>query len=262
MSPSPPEPSQEIIAGWRAEQERLRSRLVTHNVQDWQRSQQLDGLNYVGGVDLSFMVGDDVNACAAYVVCSVDDDLEVVYEDLQMVKLTAPYVPGYLAFRETKPLLQLIERQQQREAEVTPQVVLVDGNGVLHPHRFGLACHLGVKADTPTIGVAKNLFQMNDEGLMRDSEHKKKIQELSKVGDSFELSMSSDGSVLGAAVKSSADSSKPVFVSVGHQIDLKTALGVVLRCSRYRVPEPIRQADIRSREYLRKHFPPTTGQET
>ena len=101
-----------------------------------------------------------------------------------MVELTAPYVPGYLAFREAEPLVQLINSQRENKPELTPQVreinlnlnlvffylatliskkvILVDGNGVLHPSRFGLACHIGVMADIPTVGVAKNLFQVSN----------------------------------------------------------------------------------------------------
>ncbi len=92
---------------------------------------------------------------------SSDGRTRVEYEEMRMVELTAPYVPGYLAFREADLLVELVERQKSVMPEVTPQVILIDGNGILHPHRFGLASHMGVLLDMPTVGVAKNLFQVH-----------------------------------------------------------------------------------------------------
>ncbi|KAJ1971513.1 hypothetical protein H4R34_005720, partial [Dimargaris verticillata] len=73
-----------------------------------------------------------------------------------------PYVAGYLAAREAPILAQMIQELRQEQPELVPQVIMVDGNGVLHPRRFGLASHLGVVADIPTIGVAKNFLQIDD----------------------------------------------------------------------------------------------------
>jgi deoxyinosine 3'endonuclease (endonuclease V) len=76
----------------------------------------------------------------------------MVYQDYKMVKLTQPYIAGFLAFREVDHLLELLAHQRSTRPEVTPQVVFVDGNGVLHPKGFGLASHLGVLAATVTVG--------------------------------------------------------------------------------------------------------------
>lgn len=76
-------------------------------------------------MDLSFIIGDDVNACAGYVVCEINGytgGCRVIYEDMEMIELMAPYVPGYLAFREAGPLFRVIERQRRERPEVTPQV--------------------------------------------------------------------------------------------------------------------------------------------
>ena len=237
---------------WDSERASLSSKQILQGTEPWQRD-GLPSLSLIGGVDISFIKGDDVNACAGYVVCSLSESgaVDVVYSDARMVRLTAPYVPGYLAFREAEPLVQLINSQRESRPGLTPQVILVDGNGILHPSRFGLACHIGVLADLPTVGVAKNLFQMEDLGLKRDGGHKQQIEELHSRGDSFDLRTDSN-EVLGVALRSSEDATKPVFVSVGHRMDLKTATAVVLACSKYRIPEPTRQADMRTREYLRK----------
>ncbi|XP_066560404.1 endonuclease V [Amia ocellicauda] len=244
-------PAEELLQRWESEQALLRPRLVEEDTEAWQRAEGFAGLRRVGGVDLSFIKGDDVNACAQLVVLSYPE-LEVLYEDNEMVQLTAPYVAGFLAFRETPFLVEAIRRLESRDPSLLPQVIFVDGNGLLHYREFGLACHLGVLTGLPCIGVAKNLLQV--EGVENSPEHKVQIRELQAGGDSLPLETRA-GRVLGRALRSSDKSTKPVYVSVGHRISLDTAVRLTHACCRYRVPEPIRQADVRSREYLRKHFP-------
>uniref|UniRef100_A0A3B3BIT2 Endonuclease V n=2 Tax=Oryzias melastigma TaxID=30732 RepID=A0A3B3BIT2_ORYME len=240
------------VKQWESEQERLKRLLLEEDTDDWQRSPDFSGLERVGGVDLSFIKGDDMNACAQLVVLSYPDLKKVLYGDSQMVTLTAPYVAGFLAFRETPFLLQALQRLQESQPELTPQVVFVDGNGLFHYREFGLACHLGVLSGLPCVGVAKNLLQV--QGVHKNEEHQSRIAALHKGGDSFPLTAAS-GKVLGKALRSCDKSSKPVYVSVGHKISLDTAVRLTQACCLFRVPEPIRQADCLSREYLRKHFP-------
>uniref|UniRef100_A0A8D0L900 Endonuclease V n=1 Tax=Sphenodon punctatus TaxID=8508 RepID=A0A8D0L900_SPHPU len=87
-----------------------------------------------------------------------------------VVTVSAPYVAGFLAFREVPFLVEAAQRLQAQEPELTPQVLLVDGNGVLHHRGFGIACHLGVLTGLPCVGVAKNLLQVD--GLAYDDLHK------------------------------------------------------------------------------------------
>ncbi|XP_048653492.1 endonuclease V isoform X8 [Marmota marmota marmota] len=134
-----------------------------------------------------------------------------------MVSLTAPYMAGFLAFREVPFLVDLVQQLQEKEPGLMPQVLLVDGNGVLH-HRgcvayccptplpqftllcplpgFGVACHLGVLTELPCIGVAKKLLQVD--GLENNALHKEKIRLLQAGGDTFPL-MGGSGTVLGMA---------------------------------------------------------------
>ncbi|XP_035890131.1 endonuclease V isoform X4 [Phyllostomus discolor] len=129
------------------------------------------------------------------------------------------------------------------------EVLLVDGNGVLHPRGFGVACHLGVLADLPCVGVAKQLLQVD--GLENDALHRSKVRLLRAGGDSFPLTGDS-GAVLGAALRSHEGSTKPLYVSVGHRVSLEVAVRLTHSCCRFRVPEPVRQADIRSRDHIRR----------
>ncbi|CAN9510783.1 unnamed protein product [Ophioblennius macclurei] len=242
----------ELLAHWESEQARLRRDLVLQDCENWQKDPDFVGLTRVGGVDLSFVKGDHVTACAQLVVLSYPH-LELLYEDSQLVSLTAPYVAGFLGFREAPFLLDALQRLEERQPRLLPQVVFVDGNGLFHYREFGLACHLGVLAGLPCVGVAKNLLQV--EGVQKGKEHQSQIAALQRGGDSFPLTATS-GKVLGKALRSSDGSSKPVYVSVGHMISLDTAVRLTHKCCRHRVPEPIRQADIRSRQYLRTHFLP------
>ncbi|XP_068769776.1 endonuclease V isoform X2 [Struthio camelus] len=155
-----------------------------------------------------------------------------------MVAVTAPYIAGFLAFREVPFLVEAIQRLQQKEPRLKPQVLLVDGNGLLHHRGFGVACHLGVLTDLPCIGVAKNLLQVD--GLARDELHREQIRSLQTEGDAFPLTGTS-GKVLGMVLRSYNNSSKPLYISVGHRVCLETAVHLVKSCCRYRIPEPIRQ---------------------
>ncbi|XP_068607396.1 endonuclease V-like [Brachionichthys hirsutus] len=244
-------PVRDLVTQWKREQARLRQQVVEEDTEEWQRRPDFSGLERVGGVDLSFIKGDDVNACSQLVVLSYPD-LEVLYEDSQMVALAAPYITGFLAFRECSFLLDALQRLERNQPELLPQVLFVDGNGVFHHREFGIACHLGVLSGLPCVGVAKNLLQV--QGVQKGDEHQSQIAALQKGGDSFPLAAAS-GKVLGKALRSSDSSSKPVYVSVGHRISLDTAARLTHSSCRYRVPEPIRQADCFSREFLRIHFP-------
>ncbi|XP_076871620.1 endonuclease V-like isoform X2 [Brachyhypopomus gauderio] len=244
-------PDEDLVKQWEREQARLKGRLLEEDTEAWQKSASFSGLDRLGGVDLSFIKGDDLNACAQLVVLSYPN-MKLLYEDSEMVTLTVPYLPGFLAFRECPPLLRVLKRLEREQPSLMPQVLFVDGNGLFHYREFGLACHLGVLSDLPCVGVAKNLLQVH--GVMKSEDHLSQISALKKAGDSFPLAAAS-GRILGQALKSSDCSTKPVYVSVGHRISLDTAVRLTHSCCRYRVPEPIRQADIRSREYLRRQFP-------
>ncbi|XP_073654221.1 endonuclease V isoform X2 [Tursiops truncatus] len=241
-------PPEETLSLWKREQALLKTLVVDRDTEAWQRDPAFSGLQRVGGVDVSFVKGDSVSACASLVVLSYPE-LEVMYEDCRMVSLTAPYVSGFLAFREVPFLVDAVQQLREKEPRLMPQVLFVDGNGVLHHRGFGVACHLGVVTDLPCIGVAKKLLQVD--GLENNALHKEKIRLLKAGGDSFPL-MGGSGTVLGMALKSHDHSTKPLYVSVGHKMSLEAAVRLTHGCCKFRIPEPVRQADIRSRDYIRR----------
>lgn len=134
-----------------------------------------------------------------------------------------PYVPGLLSFREMPPLLEAF-----RKLRVTPDAVLVDGQGVAHPRRCGLASHLGLVLDLPTVGCAKSrlIGEYREPGLRRGSAS----------------SLRDGGEIIGRVLRT-RDGVAPLFVSVGHKISLDAAVALVLECApRFRLPETTRQA--------------------
>ena len=110
-----------------------------------------------GGVDVSFAPEDNDRAVAVYVI--VDKrTMEVLYHDYEYFHLEVPYIPGYLAFREIQPMEMLIQRQLKNRPDMTPIAILVDGNGIFHPRRAGIACFVGTRTNIPTIGIGKTLY--------------------------------------------------------------------------------------------------------
>lgn len=173
----------------------------------------------VAGVDVAFRKG---VAHAAVVVLSYPD-LRPVDKAVGQATVTFPYVPGLLTFREGPSVLQALER-----LTTWPDLLIFDGQGVAHPRRIGLAAHIGVILDHPSIGCAKSrLIGTYDEPG-------------GAVGDWTPLT--DKGETIGAVVRTRAKV-KPLFVSTGHRVDLATAVAVVLGCTRgYRLPETTRLA--------------------
>lgn len=188
-----------------------------------------------------------------------------MYTDFIGTRLYLPYIAGFLAFREVESLQQLLNKLKKEQPELYPQILLVDGkaknlvhatqqsplgNGRLHPRTCGIACHLGVVADIPSIGIGKN-FLVIDDGPALQMQHVKTQakQHLLKRGDVWTLKGES-GIIYGAAVRTTDAAPNPIFISQGHRISLATAIRLTLTCCRFRIPEPIRRADQDSRAYI------------
>jgi len=177
----------------------------------------------VAGADVSYK-GDVARA-----VVVVMRDLELVEKVVVDERVPFPYIPGLLSFREIPPLLSAWRKVQTR-----PDVIIVDGQGIAHPRRFGIASHLGLVLDVPTIGCAKSRLC---------GEHEEPPRERGAW-----VPLVHKGESIGAALRT-RDGCNVVYVSTGHRISLKSAISVVLACApRYRLPEPQRLADHLTRQ--------------
>lgn len=223
---------------WNTEQERLAERRVDKDdLDDWSVDEdgKIRGLTRIAGVDLSFFP-DARHAVAAVVVLSFPD-LEVIGEQCGTVELTVPYVPGYLAFREVPPLAQMVQRLS---SELAPQLLFVDGNGAFHPRRCGSATHLGIIVDLPTVGIAKEVMMVGRLG-------KKKAETiLQDLGRGDWAYFAEEGEPPLAALYKAGEGKKALVVSQGNRVSLSTAVAVTRAVTKHALPEPIRQADLRS----------------
>ncbi|WP_372365032.1 endonuclease V [Candidatus Uabimicrobium sp. HlEnr_7] len=184
------------------------------------RDNHADKISTIAGVDVSY--GDKGNSAYAAVVVIDTDSQKIVEEATWTGPCEFHYEPGLLALREIPCVLRAFER-----LKIIPDIVVIDGNGILHPRSFGLACHAGLSLDIPTIGCAKSLLM---------GKHKP----LKKQGDSAEIRHM--GESLGVALQSQKGED-PIYVSIGHKIDIPTALSLVKKItSSTREPLPIHHA--------------------
>ncbi len=176
---------------------------------------------YIAGVDISARRARDT-ATAAVVVLQYPE-MAVVDSSVIRTETTFPYVPGLLTFREAPLILKACEK-----LTIEPDLVLVDGQGIAHPRRIGLASHLGLLLDKPTVGCAKSILIGTHEELPEES--------------NSHVDIADGEEIIGAAVRT-RHGVKPVYVSIGHRVDLPAAIHWILACCRgYRIPEPLRLA--------------------
>ncbi|MFJ5709301.1 endonuclease V [Streptomyces sp. NPDC093105] len=221
-----------VPAGWPADQEtaldvqrELRGRLVLDE------EGPAAGTGHVTGLDVAYDDERDLVAAAAVVLDA--RTLAVVEEATAVGRVSFPYVPGLLAFREIPTVLAALDA-----LTADPGLLVCDGYGLAHPRRFGLAAHLGVLTGRPAIGVAKNPFTFA---------HDQPGQER---GDFAPLL--ADGEEVGRALRTRSGV-KPVFVSVGHRVSLDNACAHTLALTpRYRLPETTRHADALCRGALKE----------
>lgn len=182
----------------------------------------------VAGLDCAF--SKDGKRILAAVVVLRRPEFELVETVSASRKVTFPYIPGLLSFREAPVCIAAVKKLRSK-----PDVFIVDGQGVAHPRRLGLAAHLGLFLDRPTIGCAKSRLT----GTYQEPSPEKGTYSLLKEEKSGQNTQSE---VIGAVVRTRTNV-KPLFVSVGNKCRLKDAIRVVLDCAvKYRLPEPSRLA--------------------
>lgn len=181
-------------------------------------------IHKVAGTDVSFDKRSD-RFFAGVVVHEIKSELEKIEEVTVTGRVKFPYIPGLLSFREAPILLRAF-----RKLKTNPDVILFDGQGIAHPRNFGLASHIGLILNKPSIGCAKSLL----------------VGEYEEVGNKIGAysKLVFNNKVVGAVLRTKINT-KPVFVSPGHKVNLAFAVRIVLEtgCG-YRIPEPIRQAHI------------------
>ena len=176
-------------------------------------------IEYVCGVDVSYKQG--IARCSAVIVKK--NTLEVVEVVKSKSKIKYPYIPGLFILRESKPILHTLKLIKSPF-----QLLLIDGHGMLHARRCGLACYIGIITNNPTIGVAKSLLcgRIQSDGFVKYNKD-----------------------VLGYAIKREGNLKKMIYVSIGHRVSLFTSIQLVRSLIKIGelIPEPLRIADIESK---------------
>jgi deoxyribonuclease V len=201
----------------------LQSRLARQVVR--QSRTRLEDMTTVAGIDAGYR---HQTAYAAVVVLNLTD-MQVLEAATAAQAIAFPYIPGLLSFREGPAVLDALDKLASR-----PDLLMFDGHGIAHPRRFGLASHIGLLTGIPSVGCAKTRLLGNyaEPQLNRGST----------------TNLKEDGETLGAVVRTRSGV-KPVFVSIGHLLDLNDSIRIVLQsCRGYRLPEPIRRAHQLSKE--------------
>ena len=195
-------------------QQKLKEKVIHHDL--------FESVQYVAGVDVGFK--NHFSLTRAAIAVFRFPQLELVETAIATTPTTFPYVPGLLSFREIPAILKAFDVLQ-----TSPDLILCDGQGIAHPRRFGIASHLGVLLDLPSIGVAKSRL-VGQHGEIPSNQG-----EYTLLKDRTETI----GVVLRSRIKV-----KPLYLSIGHRICLSTMIDYVQRClSQYRLPEPTRIAD-------------------
>jgi len=195
-------------------QETLRERV--------EREDRFGTLQFVAGADLAF--DPETNLAFAGVIVYQFPQLREVERRAARRTLRFPYVPGLLSFRESPVLLAAFE-----QLRTEPDLILVDGHGVAHPRRFGIACHLGLLLDRPTIGCAKSILvgEAAEPGV--------------RAGSTAPLV--DKGETVGMVLRT-RDRVKPIYVTTGHRVSLESAVRIARQClDGFRIPKPTREAD-------------------
>lgn len=195
-------------------QERLSREVVSED--------KLGPVSHVAGVDIGFEENNSVTRAAVALLSF--PDLQLVEYAIVRRPTPFPYVPGLLSFREGPAALEALD-----QLKIRPDLLICDGQGLAHPRRFGLACHLGLLSDLPAIGVAKSRLVGQHEPV--------------PTSRGAWQPLWFDGQIVGAVLRTRTNV-RPVYVSIGHRLALETAIDYVMRCTpRYRLPETTRWAD-------------------
>jgi deoxyribonuclease V len=204
----------------RAIQVQLRKKIVIENGSEANELVKYGG--YIAGIDVAYSGWDGYGACVIMGYPGLE--LEKVVTVKTKVKL--PYIPTYLGFREFSVVERLVEKV--KKLNYKPLIYIFDGNGILHPYGMGLASHVGVALNIPTVGAAKGLLCGTlDNYPTNQGEAGKIIFEDKHIGFGF---------------RSSLKAKKLIYVSPGHNVSKSTALEIVRTCCRTRIPEPVREA--------------------
>lgn len=241
---------EELTREWTRRQIEIAKEVVLEDQNCWSQNfipvAKLNRDLYIAGADVSFSKSDMDLAIGSFTVFILrkTGTIDLVLSRSQRVHMPHPYIPTFLGFREAPVIAEMI-RDLPDVARNRIDCLLVDGNGVLHPRGAGLACQVGLEHDLPTVGVSKNLLRV-------DGLEEQEIRSIAQrdIADGVDV-VGKSGRIWAKALITGNAVHKPIYVSVGHKVSLTTASRLVRSLCEFRVPAPLRAADMHSRAKLR-----------
>lgn len=215
---------------------------------DYSKSPEVPPLSLIGGIDISFV--DGTNVAVASIAIFSFPELKLLGTLMHHCTMQLPYICTFLAFREVPPIEELLDKLRATQPHLFPQLLFLDGNGYHHPRHCGVACHLGVVRSIPTIGVAKDLLAVK--GLTREGVAERLAAVSSGApGHHIAALTTAECPLWGHVALTGNSTKKPIYISPGHLISFGAAAALTLLVCKVRIPEPIRQADLLSRAYIK-----------
>lgn len=208
----------------------LQDRLMTQVVKTNTMSKPI---KLIAGADVAY--NEELNIMVGAITVLNHETLEIVEQAYEVMKIEFPYIPGLFSFREIPPLINAFHKLSNK-----PDLIVCDGHGISHPKGIGMATHLGIELDTATIGCAKKrLVGYFDKDKLNPTK-----------GSTSNLVWNDE--IVGVALRT-RDNTKPMFVSIGHKIDLETSIKYIMNmCKEYRLPETTRTSDSLANKILRE----------
>lgn len=199
---------------------------------------EIDCIKYIAGVDLAYWQEDDLEYAVCCIVVLDFVSKEVIEKKCYKDKISVPYIPGCLAFREIPLVMRTVELLDNK-----PDIYVFDGNGYLHPRHMGLATHAGVLLNKPSIGIAKSYYKIEN------VEYDEPENEVMAYNDIL-----IHGEVYGRVIRTKKNV-RPVFLSIGNKIDMNTAMNVLdkMITKESHIPMPTRLADIMTHEKRKEY---------
>ena len=202
-------------------------------------------LKYIGGLDITYSTKQTNVALGCLVICEYPSGNHLETLTIER-EITVPYISGFLAFRERDIFRELLQLCKRDHPSIYPQLLMIDGNGIYHPRRFGSACQIGIENDIATLGVAKTTLFVD--GITRQLVTDLTLK--TPVGGTAEV-RTTQGEFLCTLLRS-GEGKHPILISPGHKISMETSVKLVKAMLFHKIPEPIFLADKLSRSLYKQ----------
>lgn len=214
------------------------------------RITNISNIDYIASFHL-IRSRDDEELVAVSIILYDFESKKCIYKNFKVTRCKIPYISGFVGFAESELYNELYNEMLNKHPSYVPDVIIINSYGKLHPRCAGSATQLALKLNIPTIGIGKVIIPID--GLYEMETKKYFREKCNSIGDYIELKGKSN-IIYGAALKNHGTSNRPLYVSVGNYITLQTAINIIINCSTFITPEPVRIAERFSKDKLKEYL--------